>query len=137
MRKISEKLNEQGNSAAQDDLTISCMSAVALATHDMRTAVQFYRSLGFALTFGGETASFSTLRAGTSHLNLIEQPKDKHWSWWGRVIFHVSDVEAMFARAVSNGLSVESEPRTADWGEIYFHITDPDGHQLSFAKPVP
>ncbi|MEC7657646.1 MAG: VOC family protein, partial [Pseudomonadota bacterium] len=24
----------------------------------------------------------------------------------------------------------------ASWGERYFHITDPDGHELSFAHPL-
>ena len=24
----------------------------------------------------------------------------------------------------------------AEWGEHYFHIADPDGHELSFAKPL-
>ncbi|MEE9270499.1 MAG: VOC family protein, partial [Candidatus Krumholzibacteria bacterium] len=24
----------------------------------------------------------------------------------------------------------------AEWGERYFHITDPDGHELSFARPL-
>ena len=27
-------------------------------------------------------------------------------------------------------------PRDAEWGERYFHIADPDGHELSFAKPL-
>ena len=29
----------------------------------------------------------------------------------------------------------DSAPRDAEWGERFFHITDPDGHQLSFAWP--
>ena len=30
-----------------------------------------------------------------------------------------------------------SLPRaTLNWGERYFHIADPDGHELSFAKPL-
>ena len=28
-------------------------------------------------------------------------------------------------------------PRNASWGERYFHLQDPDGHELSFAKPLP
>lgn len=131
-----EKPPEQSESADRDVLNITCMSAVTLATHNMMAAVQFYRALGFVLTYGGEMAPFSTLRAGVSHVNLIKEPSDMRWSWWGRVIFHVSDVEAMFQRAVSNGFSIESEPTTADWGERYFHMTDPDGHQLSFAEPI-
>ena len=27
-------------------------------------------------------------------------------------------------------------PCDAEWGERYFHIADPDGHDLSFAKPL-
>jgi hypothetical protein len=25
----------------------------------------------------------------------------------------------------------------ASWGERFFHVTDPDGHQLSFAEVLP
>jgi Tn3 transposase DDE domain len=28
-------------------------------------------------------------------------------------------------------------PKDASWGERYFHMPDPDGHQLSFARPLP
>ena len=27
-------------------------------------------------------------------------------------------------------------PRDAEWGERFFHLTDPDGHELSFARPL-
>jgi len=27
-------------------------------------------------------------------------------------------------------------PRDASWGERYFHMPDPDGHELSFARPL-
>src|SRR5260370_34379779 len=27
-------------------------------------------------------------------------------------------------------------PRDAAWGERYFHMPDPDGHELSFARPL-
>ena len=27
-------------------------------------------------------------------------------------------------------------PRDASWGERYFHMADPDGHELSFARPI-
>jgi hypothetical protein len=33
------------------------------------------------------------------------------------------------------GFNPES-PRDAAWGERYFHMPDPDGHQLSFARPI-
>jgi uncharacterized glyoxalase superfamily protein PhnB len=50
------------------------------------------------------------------------------------VIIHVSDVDALYQRALDAGLAPESAPADATWGERYFHIRDPDGHQLSFAK---
>ena len=115
---------------------IESISAITLGTHDMGRAVQFYRSLGFELLYGGEAAAFTSFRAGTGYLNLTAQPADKRWSWWGRVIFYVDDVDAMYARAVAGGFSPEAPPRDASWGERYFHLADPDGHALSFAHPL-
>jgi catechol-2,3-dioxygenase len=86
---------------------IEGISAITLGTHDMQRAVQFYRSLGFDITYGGEVSSFTSFRAGTGYLNLIAQPDQRRWSWWD-----------------------------AEWGERYFHLTDPDGHELSFARPL-
>ena len=102
----------------------------------MARAVWFYRALGFPLRYGGEDAEFTSFAAGDSYLNLTRQPADRRWSWWGRVIFYVSDVDALYERAVARGLEPESTPRDAEWGERYFHIRGPDGHQLSFARPL-
>ena len=113
---------------------INSISAVTLATHDMAHAVRFYRCLGFSLRYGGEDSAFTSFSVGSSYLNLIGQPKDRQWSWWGRVIFYVSDVDALYESALAKGLVPDSTPRDAEWGERYFHLTDPDGHQLSFAK---
>jgi catechol 2,3-dioxygenase-like lactoylglutathione lyase family enzyme len=115
---------------------IESISAVTLATHDMARAVQFYRALGFDLHYGGEQSGFSSLRAGASYLNLSAQPAERRWSWWGRVIFYVSDVDAFYARAIAAGMKPDSTPSDAPWGERFFHLTDPDGHALSFAKPL-
>lgn len=115
---------------------IEGISAVTLATHEMARAVRFYRSLGFVLRYGGEGASFTSFAAGSGYLNLTAQPPDRRWSWWGRAIFYVADVDALYERAVALGLQPDTEPRDAEWGERYFHLTDPDGHELSFAKPL-
>ena len=112
------------------------ISAVTLATRDMARAVRFYRALGFEPCYGGEGAAFTSLRAGAGYLNLIAQPARPHGPWWGRVIFHVADVDALYRMALAHGLRPEAEPRDAPWGERYFHLTDPDGHALSFATPL-
>src|SRR5438128_2001034 len=94
---------------------IESISAVSLATHDMARAVQFYRALGFSLRSGGEQAAFTSLRAGASYLNLSAQPADRQWSWWGRVIFYVADVDACFAQAVAMGMKPGTTPCDAPW----------------------
>ena len=116
---------------------IEGISAITLATHDMPRAVRFYCALGFDVLHGGEASSFTSFRAGAGYLNLIAQPDEKHWSWWGRVIFYVDDVDALYGRALAAGFQPSTVPRDAEWGERYFHLTDPDGHELSFARPLP
>jgi len=115
---------------------IETISAITLATHDMGRAVRFYRALGFEVLHGGGDAAFTSFRAGAGYLNLIMQPADRHWSWWGRAIFYVSDVDALYAKVVAMGCHPETAPRDADWGERFFHLIDPDGHELSFARPL-
>jgi catechol 2,3-dioxygenase-like lactoylglutathione lyase family enzyme len=115
---------------------IHSINAITLATHVMARALRFYRVLGFELVNGGDTASFSTLHAGACHLNLVAQPAERQWSWWGRVIFYHADVDGLHADIVASGYHPDTEPRDAAWGERFFHITDPDGHELSFAWPL-
>lgn len=116
--------------------TIQGISAITLATHDMARAIRFYTALGFEVHHGGPEATLTSMRAGSSYLNLILQSQDRHWNWWGRVIFYVADVDAMYATAIAAGFKPETQPRDASWGERFFHIIDPDGHELSFAKPL-
>lgn len=115
---------------------IESLSAVTLATHNMPRAVRFYRMLGFEIMHGGDNAAFTSFRAGASYLNLIAQPVQRHWSWWGRVIFYETDVDALYERVVAAGYRPDTVPHDAEWGERYFHVTDPDGHELSFAWPL-
>jgi catechol 2,3-dioxygenase-like lactoylglutathione lyase family enzyme len=113
---------------------IEFLSAVTLVTTDMRRAVRFYRELGFETCSGGEDASFTSFAVGSSYLNLVLRPAGAPRAWWGRVIFHVTDVDRLYEVALRKGLAVEAAPRNAEWGERYFHVVDPDGHELSFAK---
>ena len=102
----------------------------------MAAAVRFYRLVGFEMLYGGEVAGFTSFRAGTSFLNLIAAPADREWSWWGRVIFYESDVDALYERLVAAGIRPQAPPRDAEWGERFFHVSDPDGHEISFARPL-
>ena len=105
---------------------IEGISAVTLGTHEMPRAVQFYRALGFEVLHGGEESSFTSFRAGMSYLNLIAQPAERRWP----------DVDALYEHALAAGYQPATVPHDAEWGERFFHLIDPDGHELSFARPL-
>ena len=117
------------------DEPVERISAVTLLTRDMSESLAFYESLGFGLLYGGTDAAFTSLRVGTGFLNL-QLDADASPSDWGRVVFWVDDVDAMHRRAVLAGFTPLTTPADAPWGERYFHIRDPDGHELSFARPL-
>ncbi|WP_434114722.1 VOC family protein [Paraburkholderia caffeinilytica] len=114
---------------------IESLSAITLATRDMPRAVLFYEALGFPIKFGGPREAFTSFAFGGSYLNLIVDARAPV-NWWGRVIIYVSDVDALYRKALAAGLKPSLVPSDAPWGERYFHITDPDGHELSFARPL-
>ena len=116
-------------------MPVQQVSAVTLAVRDMARSVAFYRNLGFDLTFGGPDASFTSLRSGEAYVNLAVDA-DYGPRWWGRVVFRLDDVDAYHRSLVESGLKPET-PHDASWGERYFHLADPDGHELSFAQPIP
>ena len=109
------------------------INAVTLVTADMTHA--FYSALGFDAVVGGSHAPFTTYHAGDGFLNLqLDTDYTPGAAIWGRVIFWVTDVDALYARARDHGYEPEMPPADASWGERYFHLRDPDGHELSFAR---
>lgn len=115
---------------------VESINAITLVTRDMARGVAFYDAIGFEVTFGGATSGFTTLKSGACFVNLTTDHAPPTLPFWGRVIFHVSNVDDVHARALAAGYRSDTEPRDATWGERYFHIRDPDGHELSFAKPI-
>lgn len=115
---------------------IESISAVTLTTADMARAVAFYQCLGFRVAKGGPDAAFTTLDAGGQSLNLTAEAGTRAPGWWGRVIFHVADVDASYRHALAQGIAPAFPPSDAPWGERYFHIVDPDGHEISLARPL-
>jgi catechol 2,3-dioxygenase-like lactoylglutathione lyase family enzyme len=116
---------------------VKSLSAVTLLTVEMCEAVAFYEALGFALLYGGPRSSFTSFRVGAGYLNLQLDPAGSvRPEPWGRVVFWVDDVDAMYQRALAAGFTPETSPADASWGERYFHLRDPSGHELSFARPL-
>lgn len=115
----------------------SSISAVTLTVTEMARSLDFYTSLGFEVRYGGPGSGFTSLTVGDQYLNLMLEDRKRRFDGWGRVIVYVDDVDATYRTAVDAGHSPEAAPRDAEWGERYFHLDDPDGHQLSFARPLP
>lgn len=116
-------------------LEIRALSAVTVFTADMARAVPFYDALGFKRLYGDEQAAFTSYAVGESYLNIAAGSPPA--ALWGRAIIYVSDVDAMYQRVCEAGFEPEMAPADAPWGERYFHVRDPDGNELSFAKPLP
>ena len=117
-------------------MRIEKISAVTLTVASMRNSVRFYRDvLGMEIIYGGEDGSFSSLRAKDANTPILNLEQGHSVTGWGRMIFYVADVDAFWEHLRGNGLQPES-PRDASWGERYFHLPDPDGNELSFARPI-
>jgi catechol 2,3-dioxygenase-like lactoylglutathione lyase family enzyme len=115
---------------------IEKISAITLKVAHMDASVRFYRGvLGMELLYGGPSAGFSSLHVPRSETPIINLQQDRTAVHWGRVIFHVADVDAFWAHLKEAGFEPD-DPQDASWGERYFHLHDPDGHELSFARPL-
>ena len=117
-------------------LRVENISAVTLRVLNMKASVRFYKDvLGMEIIYGGEDGSFSSLRAKDANTPILNLEQGRSVTGWGRMIFYVADVDAFWEHLRGKGLQPEN-PRDASWGERYFHISDPDGHELSFARPI-
>ena len=117
-------------------MNVRAISAVTLAVSDMSRSVEFYQNMiGLDMLYGGPSTSFSSFRVGDGYLNLALDLQATS-SRWGRLVFHVDDVDELYERLLRIGLCPSTEPADASWGERYFHINDPDLNELSFAKPI-
>ena len=117
-------------------MTVEKIAAVTLRVSEMRRSVRFYKDvLGMEVLFGGEEAFFSSLRAKVAEYPILNLEQGHSITGWGRMIFYVADVDAFWEYLRGKGFNPE-KPRDASWGERYFHMPDPDGHELSFARPI-
>jgi catechol 2,3-dioxygenase-like lactoylglutathione lyase family enzyme len=128
------------------------ISAVTLKTKDMGKSCNFYSRIpGFELVYGGAAEPFTTFEVGGSkmylNLELLNGSTTNDAGMrtrqrdFGRIIFHTDDVDSLYRymkndRTISEAVSFENEPADAPWGERFFHMREPNGYQLSFARPI-
>ena len=86
------------------------ISAVTLRVANMRASVRFYKDvLGLEIIYGGECSYFTSLRTkgGDTILNLEYGNAGIRW---GRLIFHVSDVDRFWAYLMEKAF-IQTVPR--------------------------
>ena len=65
---------------------------------------EFYRNvLGMELLYGGEQASFSSLRGSNSESVVLNLEQGVPVTQWGRLIFHVTDVDEFWTQLREKG----------------------------------
>jgi catechol 2,3-dioxygenase-like lactoylglutathione lyase family enzyme len=104
---------------------IEKLSAITLKVADMDVSVRFYRDvLGMELVCGVKDAYFSLLHMADTQLPILNLEQGTPIPRWGRIIFHVADVDAFWTLLKDRGSNPE-RPQDACWGERYFHMLNP------------
>jgi catechol 2,3-dioxygenase-like lactoylglutathione lyase family enzyme len=118
-------------------MLVQRISAITINVTDMARALKFYRdTLGLTMLYGGEDAYFSSLRTEGAKDVILNLERGSFSGHWGRIIFYVEDVDRFWSYLKTKGFTPPT-PQDATWGERYFHLHDPDGHEVSFATPLP
>lgn len=116
---------------------MSGLNAITFATSDMAAACRFWTTVGLAYAYGGPDSDFTSLHAGGgSFVNLSGREPATNVGGWGRIIIHVDSPDEVHHALTAAGYHPHAPPRNAPWRERYFHITDPDGNEISFARPL-
>ena len=117
-------------------MRIERISAITFQVANMTASVRFYVDvLGMAIIYGGEDGHFSSLRTKDVKDPILNLEQGSPVAHWGRMICYVAEVDAFWTHLRGKGFHPET-PRDASWGERYFHMSDPDGHELSFARSI-
>jgi catechol 2,3-dioxygenase-like lactoylglutathione lyase family enzyme len=119
-----------------------------LAASDVMASVQFYRGLGFSL-------SFQDTPDQPKYAGIVRDRVELHIQWadleqWAYPTdrpayrFRVNDVDAMYREFVesgrvdvgTNGGSPWAAPANTPWGTREFHLRDPGQNSLQFYRPL-
>ena len=89
--------------------SIEKISAVTFRVMNMTQSVRFYRDvLGMELLYGGEDAGFSSLLAKDAQSAILNLEQGEAVTRWGRLIFCVTDVDALWNHLKDRGFDPEA-----------------------------
>ena len=117
-------------------MRIEKISAITLEVSDMRRSVRFYHEvLGLEMLYGGEEASFSSFRTGGADSAILNLELGEAVGDWGRIIFHVSDVDEAWSYLTEKGFA-PARPRDAPWGSGIFICSIRTGMSCRLPSPA-
>jgi catechol 2,3-dioxygenase-like lactoylglutathione lyase family enzyme len=119
-----------------------------LASNDIEASVQFYRRLGFSLSFEDDPthSRYAVVHRDDVELHIQWADPDQ-WAYptdRPAYRFIVSDVDAIYEEYVSSGgVNAEASqgspwaaPADTPWGTREFHLRDPGQNSLQFYRPL-
>ena len=99
------------------------ISAVTLFTKNMSRTTEFYSSIpGFEIVYESSETQFVTFSINDQFINL--EFNEKEISDFGRIIFHVENVDKLYEHLKQSKFSdrIEGEPKDASWGgEVFLY----------------
>jgi len=112
--------------------------SVSLAVKDLHASREFYEKLGFSAVGGNADEGWLMLRNGTTTLGLFQGMFEKNiltfnpgWTAEGEdVDGDFTDVRALQARLVEQGVTLIETTSTDGEGPAHFTLIDPDGNPI-------
>jgi uncharacterized glyoxalase superfamily protein PhnB len=120
--------------------------AASLTVRDLEKSLAWYRDvLGFAVDQKYEREGqlrAASMRGGDVRILLGQENGAKGWDrvkgeGFSLMITTTQDVDALAARIVARGATLDSEPMSMPWGSRAFRVADPDGFRFTISSPRP
>lgn len=124
------------------------LDGFGLLVKDMGKMIRFYRDvLGFEIKEAEDTQNVYLIRDGTLFLlygrNDFEKMTSRKYDYLNGVNGHFEialyvdtfdEVDAEYAKAISNGAEPVLAPTTEPWGQRTCYIADPEGNLIEIAS---
>ena len=106
-----------------------------LAVPSVEATCNWYiERLGFSLRFlWGEPAHHGAILLGEACVHFWEGPPQLSENW---LYFDINNLEAMYQRALSNGVEITKTPEDYPWGMREFNAVDLNGYKIRFGQHI-
>ena len=129
--------------ATEQNLKAKTLST-RLTVDDIQKSIAFFEGLGFTVSDrweNGGALNGVMLHAGDVELGLMQDDwqkgRERQKGVGMRLYVNTTqDIDAIAARAKSNGVRLDSAPHDTEWGMRVFEVTEPSGFKLTVARQI-